>query len=170
MTRNGNGLGPVLDIRNDTVYEDGCAEYRTVKNGTDGSVGALPHFLQVILLHTGAVGGDGCALDCNAVLEGCICGIYGYTVVGCISVLQTEIVILCLQIHKRKNQLILDHLPEDSGHLISVHLYKRGCHFNFVHSFFPFHRLHVSRFLPYFRKRLSCADVQASPRAHRHAP
>ena len=32
--------------------------------------------------------------------------------------------------------LILDHLPEDSGHFISVHLYERGCHFDLFHNDF----------------------------------
>ena len=30
MTGNGNGLGPVLDIRNDTLYQNRCTEYSTV--------------------------------------------------------------------------------------------------------------------------------------------
>ena len=46
---------------------------------------------------------------------------------------QTQIVVFGLQIYKRKDQLILDHFPEDSGHFISIHLHKRSGHFNFFH-------------------------------------
>ena len=50
--------------------------------------------------------------------------------------LQSQIIVLCLQIDIGQQQLILDHLPEDSGHFISVHLYERGCHFDLFHNDF----------------------------------
>lgn len=36
---------------------------------TDGSVGALPHLLELELFDTRFVGRDGCALDADTVLE-----------------------------------------------------------------------------------------------------
>ena len=38
-----------------------------------------------------------------------------------------------LQINEGEQQFILDHLPDDAGHLVSVHLHQGGFHLNFIH-------------------------------------
>ena len=58
----------------------------------------------------------------------------GYLVIGLVAIRQTEIIILRLQINERKNQFVLNHLPENSCHLITVHLYQWSCHLNLFHN------------------------------------
>ena len=45
MSCDGNGFFPVLYAGFDSLHYNGSAEYGSVKDGTDGSIGALPHFL-----------------------------------------------------------------------------------------------------------------------------
>lgn len=47
--------------------DNGLTEDGTVEDVTDGAVGGLPHFLELELLHTFLVGGDGGALDADLV-------------------------------------------------------------------------------------------------------
>ena len=69
----------------------------------------------------------------NTVLLVGIGSVNGDLVLGLVTVQQTQIVILGLQVHIGQDQLILDHLPQDSGHLVAVHLDQRGLHLNFSH-------------------------------------
>ena len=138
MSGDGNGLLPVLHAGFNPFYHDGRTENRSVQDRPDRSVGALPHLLQIVLLHAGRVGGNGGALDCDAVLLCGFRGIHRYLIICGVSVLQAQIIILCLQVDEGSQKLVLDHLPENSGHLISVHLHQRGFHLNFIHHFPPF--------------------------------
>ena len=123
MTCNRDRLLPSADTRLDPFHHNRSTEYRTIKNGADRSVRALPHFLQVIFTHTGAVGSDGGTLYGNAVFFGSFCRIDSNLVICFIPVFQPEIIIFCLQIHKGKQQLVFDHFPQNPGHFIPVHLY-----------------------------------------------
>ena len=51
------------------------AEHSSVEDVTDGAVGRLPHLLEVELLDTLLIGGDGRALDGNVVLQGRLGGV-----------------------------------------------------------------------------------------------
>ena len=44
MAGDGDGLFPVPDTGFNSLYNDGRPEYGAVQNGTDGSVGAFPHW------------------------------------------------------------------------------------------------------------------------------
>ena len=94
--------------------------------------------MQLVLVHALGIGGDGGALDRHAILlvgEG---GIHGHLICGGIAVGQTQIVVLGLKIHKGEDQLVLDHLPQDAGHLVAVHLDEGRGHFDLFHSRVPF--------------------------------
>ena len=133
MTGNGDRLLPVLHDRLDAVDGDRGAEDGAVEDSTDGAVRALPHLMEMVLFHALCVRGDGRALDADAVLLDRLAGILGDLVTGLVTERQAEVVVLGLQIYERKNELIFDHLPEDSGHFVAVHLDERSCHFDFVH-------------------------------------
>ena len=133
MTGNGDGLLPGAHRGLNAFHHDRCTKNSAVQNGADRSIGALPHFLQIIFCHTGSVGGDGGTFNCNTVFFRCQRGIHRHLIVGLIAVLQTQIIILCFQINIRQQQLVLDDFPQDTGHLISVHFHKRGGHCNLVH-------------------------------------
>ena len=138
MTGNRNRLFPVTHTRLNTLYDNRGTENSSVEHGTNGSVRALPHFFQIVLCHTRCIRRNGGTFDCYTVFLGSVCGIYGYLIVRFVSVFQSKIVIFRFQINKREKQLIFDHFPENSGHLISIHLYQRSGHLNFFHSRPPF--------------------------------
>ena len=53
----------------DTVEDDGLTEDGSTKDVADSTVRALPHLLELELLHTGLVGGNSRALDADLMLE-----------------------------------------------------------------------------------------------------
>ena len=135
MPCDGNRLLPVLYAGLDTFYHNGSPEYRSVQHGTDGAVGALPHLMKIVLRHSGGVGGDGGAFHRHPVLLGGVGSVHGHLIPCLIPVLQAQIIIFCIQIHKRQQQFLLDHLPQDPCHLVSVHLHQGSFHGNFLHGF-----------------------------------
>jgi len=66
-----NGLLPAGDAERYVLAQDGLAEDGAVEDVADGAVGRLPHLLEVELLDTGLIGGDGGALDAD--LFACAC-------------------------------------------------------------------------------------------------
>ena len=139
VTRNGDGLSPGRNIRNDSLYKNGLSEYGAVQDSADSAVRGLPHLLEVVLGHALCVRCDGSALYRYAVLLGCVRGVYSYLVVGLVSVNKAQVVVIGLEVNIRSDQDILDHLPYDTGHLVAVHLYQRSGHLNLIsHCKFPF--------------------------------
>ena len=137
MTGNRDRFFPVAHARLDAFYDNRGTENGSVEHGTDRSVRALPHFFQIVLGHTRCIRRNGGTFDCYTVFLGSVCGIYGYLIVRLVSVFQSQIVIFRFQVNKREKQLIFDHFPENSGHLISIHLYQRCRHLNFFHNTSP---------------------------------
>ena len=133
MSCNRDWFLPCSDCRFNAFDNNRCTENCTVKDCTDRAVRALPHFLQIVLFHTGCIWSDCCTFDSHTVFLRCHSRINGYLVISLISVFQAQIIIFCLQINKWKKQFIFDHLPENSCHLIAVHLDQRCCHFNLIH-------------------------------------
>jgi alpha-mannosidase len=50
---------------------------------------------------------------------------------------KTKVIVFGLQVYKGQKKIILDHLPEDTSHLVSVHFDKGSCHFDFFHVSLP---------------------------------
>ena len=138
VTGNGDRFFPVADAGLDSLHHNGSAEYSAVQNRADGSVGALPHFLQIVFRHTGGIGRDGSALDGDTVFLRSFRGFHGHLVIRFITVRKSQVIVFRVQLDKRGKQLLLDHLPQNSGHLVSVHFHQRRCHFDFFHSFLHF--------------------------------
>ena len=138
MTGNGNGLFPGPYRRMYAVHLDRSPEHGTVQDCADRSVGALPHFLQVIFFNPLCVGSDRGALHSHAVLQRCFGAVHGHLVVGFIPVFQSQVVILGFQVHKRLQQFLFYIRPEDPGHFIPVHLHQRCFHLNLAHLSFLF--------------------------------
>lgn len=89
---------------------------------SDSAVGRQPHLLELELLDSLLIRCDGSALDTDRVLLDGLSGINGDLVVGLITVLEAEIVVLEVDVEVRVNELVLDDLPDDPGHLIAVQL------------------------------------------------
>ena len=121
----------------DEVKQNGSAEDGAIKNGADGAVGALPHLRKPVFLYALTVGGDGGALNGNAVFLGGVRRVEGDLVLRSLSLGKTEVVVLRLEVHKGKKKLVLDHFPKDAGHLVAVHFDEGGEHFDFFHHSIP---------------------------------
>lgn len=78
--------------------------------------------LELELLNTGLIWSDSGALDTDGVLLDGLSGINGDLVVGLITVLETQVVVLEVDIEVWVDELVFDVLPDDAGHLISVQL------------------------------------------------
>ena len=134
VTGDGDGLFPVLDRRLDGVYDDRGTEHGAADDGTDGSVGALPHLGELgIFDHSLLVGGYSRTLDRNAKPLGGVCRINGDLVLGLVPVEQAKVVVFGLEIYKGEYEGVLNHAPENSGHFIAVHLDERSFHLYFLH-------------------------------------
>lgn len=68
VSANDDGLLPSGNEERHIVADNGLSEDGTVEDVTDGSIGGLPHLLQLELLHTLLVRGDGGALHSYLVL------------------------------------------------------------------------------------------------------
>ena len=121
MSANDDWLGPSWHESGHVVDNDGLTEDGSIELVTDGSIGRLVHGLEIELLDSGLVRGNGGTLDSNLVLLDCIGSIQSHLVVGCISVLHAEVVVVDLEIQVRQDKRVLDLLPDDSGHLITIH-------------------------------------------------
>ncbi len=133
MSGHGDGFFPPRHRRTEKGKQDGGAERRSVQHGADGSVGGGPDLRQVVFLLPLAVGGDGGAFDRHAQPLRGIGRVNGHLVPRFVPMAKAQIVVLCFQIHVGLNQLILNDLPENAGHLIPIHLHQRYLHFDFFH-------------------------------------
>ena len=92
--------------------------------------------MELVFRHALCVWGDGGALHCNAVFAGSLRRVYSYLIVGLVAVRKSKVVIVRLQVYERKDELILYHLPQNAGHLVTVHLHKRSRHLYLFHKRF----------------------------------
>jgi hypothetical protein len=77
----------------------------TLQLVSNGAVGRQPHLLELELLDTLLIRSDGCALDADRVLLDSLGGIECYLVVGLITVWQTKIVVLEVNVEVGVNKL-----------------------------------------------------------------
>ena len=132
MTGDGNRLFPVFHCRFDGRNGDWCTENSTIENRTNRSVGALPHFMELVFVHTLMIRRNGRTLHSHTILLRCLSRVNSNLVACLVTLRKTEVVVFCFQIHERENQLVLNHFPEDSGHLVTIHLYQWSGHLNFL--------------------------------------
>ena len=99
---------------------------------TDGTVWRKPHLLELELLDALLIGGDGRALDTNRVLLDGLGGIESDLVVGLVTVLKTEVVVLEVNVEVGVDELVLDGLPDDASHLIAIELDDRVHHLDLL--------------------------------------
>lgn len=124
-------LMPFGDDSRDVLYDDGLSEDSTIEVVSDGSVGTLPHLLQVELLDSGLIWGDGRTFDADLALTDGLCCLKGHLIIGFISMMNTQIEVFNVKVQEGKDQLVLDPLPDDTGHLITVELGDRVDDFDF---------------------------------------
>jgi hypothetical protein len=109
--------------------EDGAAQ-----NVADGAVGGLPHLFEAEFLDSCLIGGDGRALDADMMLLNGVGGIDGHLIIGFVTVLDTQIVVVEVHVEVRQNQTILDVLPDHAGHLVAVEFDNGAFDLDFGHA------------------------------------
>lgn len=68
MSSNNNGLAPVFNKSWDIFNQDWFSEDCTIKVVSDGTIGTLPHLLQLEFLDSSLIRSDGSTLDSNLAL------------------------------------------------------------------------------------------------------
>jgi len=94
--------------------------------------------LEAELLDTGFIRGDGRTLDSNTVLLGCIGRVDGDLVIRAVALLDTQVVVLEVDIEVWQNQLLADLLPYDARHFIAIHLNNGVFNRNLCHVRAPY--------------------------------
>lgn len=89
-------------------YSNKKIEHRDLQGISDGAVGGQPHLLQLELLHSCLVRGNGRTLDTNRVFLDGLGSINGDLVVGLIAVGQAKIVVLEVNIQVASRMLDSD--------------------------------------------------------------
>ena len=120
VTADHDRLGPAGHKPRHVRADDRLTEDHAAEDVADGAVGRLPHLLQAELGHAGLVGGDGGAFDADAMLLDRMGRIHRDLVVGGVAVLHRQVVVVQLDVQEREDQLVLDPLPDDAGHLVAV--------------------------------------------------
>lgn len=133
MTANDDWLRPAWNQTRNVLADDWFAEDNATENVTDGAVWRLPHLLELEFFNAGFVRRDGCAFYADAVLFDGVCSINGDLIVGLIAVFDRQIVIFQIDVEVWMDQLVLDELPDDAGHLIAVEFNDRVCNLDFCH-------------------------------------
>ena len=118
------------DVRDD----DRLAEDDAAEDVADRAVRRAPHLLQAELLDPGLVRGDRRALDADAVPLDRVRGVDGDLVVGVVAALDAQVVVLQVDVQVRQDQLVLDELPDDAGHLVAVEFDDRARHLDLRHA------------------------------------
>ena len=138
MAADDDGPRPARHESRHVAADDRRAEHHAAQDVADRAVGAAPHLLEAELLDPPLVGGYGGALDGNADLLGLFGGIDRDLVLGGIAALDAEIVIEQVDVQIGQDQLLLDEIPDDPGHLVAVHLDDGVFYLDLGHGPIPF--------------------------------
>jgi len=131
MAADTDGGRPVGCQAGHVAHHNGLAEHDAFQDVADGAVRRSPHLLEVEFLHPVLVGRDGGALDAHAVLLDSVGRVDGDLVVGFVAVLDTQVVVLNVEVQVRNNELVLDELPDNARHLDAVKLDNGVSYFDF---------------------------------------
>ncbi len=120
-----NRLGPSRHEPWDILYHNRLPKDGPIELVPDGSIGRFPHLFQVEFFHSVLIGGDCGTLYANLVLlysSGCI---QRHLVSSLVSMLDAQVEVEDVEIQEGKDQLVLDHAPNDASHLVTIHLHNR---------------------------------------------
>ena len=84
--------------------------------------------MKLIFVHALMIRCDGSTLHSNAKTLCSLGCVLCYLVACLVALNKTKVVIFRLEVNIRKNKLILNHLPQYTGHLVAIHLNDRSSH------------------------------------------
>ncbi|CAB5002031.1 unannotated protein [freshwater metagenome] len=134
VAANHDWLGPPWNQTGNVRADDGLTKNHAAQNVADGAIGGAPHLLQAELFDPRLVWRDGCALHAHAVFFDGVGSINGDLILGCIAGLNRKVEVLQLNIKVRKDELLLDEVPDDASHLVSVEFYDWVLHLDLGHA------------------------------------
>ena len=127
-------LGPARHQPGHVLADDRLAEDHPAEDVADRAVRRPPHLLEAELLHPHLVRRDGGAFHPDAAVPDGVRGIDGHLIVGRVAILDAEIELEQGQLEMGLDQLVLDHLPDNAGHLVAIEVGDRVLHLDFVHA------------------------------------
>ena len=130
MATNHDWLCPVRNQTRNIADNDWLTEDYSAEDVADCSVRRLPHLLKAKLFNASFIRSNSRALNANAMLLDGFSRINCDLVISCIAMLHAEVVILKIDIEVRQDQLILDELPHNACHLITIELDYRSFYFD----------------------------------------
>ena len=122
MSSDDNRFFPARYQPRNILDDDGLPKDSSVQDVSDGTVGALPHLLEFELCNSSLIRCNGGTFDPYLALPDSISGINGNLVVGGIPMLNAKIEVPDVEIKERKDELVLNCLPNDASHLITIEL------------------------------------------------
>ncbi len=122
VTADHDRLGPARDQARHVRDHDRLAEDDPAEDVPDRPVGRAIHLLEAELLDPGLVRRDRRALDPDAVLLDRVGGVDRDLVLGLVPLLDREVEVQELDVEVGQDQLLLDEVPDDPGHLVAVEL------------------------------------------------
>ena len=105
MSTDNDWFGPTWNTTWNVLDDDGLTENDTSDNVTDGSVGGLPHLLQIEFLDSSFVRSDGGTFNTNFASFDGLCGVDGYLVISGITVFDTQVVVLDVEVQVGEDEL-----------------------------------------------------------------
>jgi hypothetical protein len=128
-----DGLGPARHEARHVAADDRLTEDHAAEDVADRAVRRAPHLLEAEFLHPRLVGGDGRALHADAVLADRVGRVHRHLVVGFVALEDAEVVVFEVDVEVGQDQLLLDEVPDDPGHLVAVELDDGVVHLDLRH-------------------------------------
>ena len=125
MATDDDRLRPAGDEPRDVADDDRLPKDHTAEDVADRAIRALPHLGEREFLHPRLVGRDRGALHADAMLEDRVRGVDRHLITRRLAVLDREVVVFQLEIEIREDELVLDELPDDASHLVTIELDDR---------------------------------------------
>ena len=112
MAANDDRLGPARNEPRDILDDDWFAEHSATKDVSDGTIGGLPHKLEVEFLHTSLISGDRGTLDANSALFDGVGRINGDLIVSLVSVFDAQVVVADIKVQEGMDKLNVSYIRE----------------------------------------------------------
>ena len=120
VTANNDRLGPKRNKSGNILDDDGFSEHSPVEEVSDCAIGGFPHFFKVEFFDSCLIGSNGSTFNANFAFFDEFGGVQSDLVVSFVPVLYAEIKVLSIEFKVGLYEIILDLLPDNSGHFIAI--------------------------------------------------
>jgi len=121
MSSNNDWLGPSWYQFRNVINENWLSKHSSIQLVSNGAIWTLPHLFELELLDSCLIWCDCGALNTNFVFFNGVGTIEGNLIICLISLLDTEVKVLDVDVEIWEDEQILDLMPNDACHFITVH-------------------------------------------------